>query len=54
MKPIVTLTLNPAIDASCQADEVRPVHKIGTFGWCRAAGDLVRPRSRRPDSHRSA
>ncbi len=30
MKPIVTLTLNPAIDASCQADEVRPVHKIRT------------------------
>jgi 6-phosphofructokinase 2 len=31
MKPIVTLTLNPAIDSSCQADEVRPVHKIRTF-----------------------
>jgi 6-phosphofructokinase 2 len=30
MKPIVTLTLNPAIDASCQADEVRPIHKIRT------------------------
>jgi 6-phosphofructokinase 2 len=32
MKPIVTLTMNPAIDSSCQADEVRPVHKIRTFG----------------------
>ncbi|HEX6115032.1 MAG TPA: 1-phosphofructokinase family hexose kinase [Geminicoccaceae bacterium] len=31
MKPIVTLTLNPAIDSSCQADEVRPVHKVRTF-----------------------
>ena len=31
MKPIVTLTLNPAIDSSCQADEVGPVHKIRTF-----------------------
>jgi 6-phosphofructokinase 2 len=31
MKPIVTLTLNPAIDLSCQADEVHPVHKIRTF-----------------------
>ena len=30
MKPIVTLTLNPAIDASCQAEEVRPIHKIRT------------------------
>jgi len=28
MKPIVTLTLNPAIDASCEVEEVRPVHKI--------------------------
>lgn len=31
MKPIVTLTLNPAIDSSCQADQVHPVHKIRTF-----------------------
>ena len=31
MRPIVTLTLNPAIDSSCQADEVGPVHKIRTF-----------------------
>jgi 6-phosphofructokinase 2 len=30
MKPIVTLTLNPAIDASCEAEEVRPIHKIRT------------------------
>ena len=30
MKPIVTLTLNPAIDASCQADEIHPIHKIRT------------------------
>ncbi len=30
MKPIVTLTLNPAIDASCQAEVVRPIHKIRT------------------------
>ena len=30
MKPIVTLTLNPAIDSSCQADEVHPVHKVRT------------------------
>ncbi|HLT01077.1 MAG TPA: 1-phosphofructokinase family hexose kinase, partial [Geminicoccaceae bacterium] len=31
MKPIVTLTLNPAIDSSCQAQEVHPVHKVRTF-----------------------
>ncbi len=30
MKPIVTLTLNPAIDASCEAETVRPIHKIRT------------------------
>jgi 6-phosphofructokinase 2 len=30
MKPIVTLTLNPAIDASCQAEEIRPIRKIRT------------------------
>jgi 6-phosphofructokinase 2 len=30
MKPIVTLTLNPAIDASCEAEKVRPIHKIRT------------------------
>lgn len=32
MKPIVTLTLNPAIDGSCEADEVRPTRKIRTKG----------------------
>ncbi|MCC2663642.1 MAG: 1-phosphofructokinase, partial [Geminicoccaceae bacterium] len=30
MRPILTLTLNPAIDASCQAEVVRPIHKIRT------------------------
>ena len=30
LKPIVTLTLNPCIDASCQADQVQPLHKIRT------------------------
>lgn len=30
MKPIVTLTLNPSIDAACQADTVHPVRKIRT------------------------
>ena len=30
MRPIVTLTLNPAIDSSCQADEVHPIRKIRT------------------------
>lgn len=30
MKPIVTLTLNPAIDASCEVAEVRPIHKMRT------------------------
>lgn len=30
MKPIVTLTVNPAIDVSCVADEVVPVRKIRT------------------------
>jgi 6-phosphofructokinase 2 len=30
MKPILTLTLNPAIDASCQAEVVRPIHKTRT------------------------
>jgi hypothetical protein len=32
MKPIVSLTLNPAINASCQAGEVGRVPKIRTFG----------------------
>ena len=30
MKPIVTLTVNPAIDAACVADEVMPMHKVRT------------------------
>jgi 6-phosphofructokinase 2 len=30
MKPIVTLTVNPAIDASCVADEVIPMRKVRT------------------------
>lgn len=30
MKPIVTLTLNPAIDSFCVADEVVPVRKVRT------------------------
>ncbi len=30
MKPIVTLTLNPTIDCSAEADRVRPIHKIRT------------------------
>ncbi|HEY0836037.1 MAG TPA: 1-phosphofructokinase family hexose kinase [Azospirillum sp.] len=32
MKPIVTLTPNPAIDVSCQAEAVRSVRKIRTTG----------------------
>jgi len=30
MKPIVTLTINPAVDASSSADRVRAVHKVRT------------------------
>ncbi len=30
MKPIITLTVNPAIDASCRADEVIPMRKVRT------------------------
>jgi 6-phosphofructokinase 2 len=30
MRPIVTLTLNPSIDAACQAEEVHPIRKIRT------------------------
>ena len=30
MKPIVTLTVNPAIDASCVTDEVIPMRKVRT------------------------
>jgi 6-phosphofructokinase 2 len=32
MKPIVTLTLNPAIDGAAEADVVRPTHKNRTTG----------------------
>lgn len=32
MKPIVTLTLNPAIDGACETELVRPTHKICTRG----------------------
>ncbi len=32
MKPIVTLTLNPAIDGASEAEVVRPTHKIRTHG----------------------
>lgn len=31
MKPIVTLTLNPSIDSSCQAENVQPTRKVRTF-----------------------
>ena len=31
MKPIVTLTLNPAIDVACDADHVAPTHKTRTY-----------------------
>jgi 6-phosphofructokinase 2 len=31
MKPIVTLTLNPSIDAASQAETVRPTRKVRTF-----------------------
>lgn len=30
MTPIVTLTLNPAIDGACETDEVRPIRKMRT------------------------
>jgi 6-phosphofructokinase 2 len=30
MKPIVTLTLNPAIDSAAVAEVVRPIHKVRT------------------------
>jgi 6-phosphofructokinase 2 len=32
MKPIVTVTLNPAIDGAAEAEVVRPTHKIRTTG----------------------
>ncbi len=30
MKPIVTITLNPAIDGAAEADRIHPIHKIRT------------------------
>ena len=30
MKPIVTLTLNPAVDVSCETDKVKPISKVRT------------------------
>jgi 6-phosphofructokinase 2 len=32
MKPIVTLTLNPAIDGAAEAEEVRPIRKVRIWG----------------------
>lgn len=32
MKPIVTLTLNPAVDGAGETDKVQPTHKIWTSG----------------------
>ena len=32
IRPIVTLTLNPAIDVACEAERVEPTHKIRTSG----------------------
>lgn len=32
MKPIVTLTLNPAVDGAGETDKVQPTHKIRTSG----------------------
>jgi 6-phosphofructokinase 2 len=31
MKPIVTLTLNPCVDGSCETETVHPTHKIRTY-----------------------
>ena len=38
MFPIVTLTLNPALDCSVEADRVGPIHKVRTFNEIYAAG----------------
>jgi 6-phosphofructokinase 2 len=38
MKPIVTLTMNPTIDAFCCADEILPVRKVRTRDEHYAAG----------------
>ena len=32
MQPIVTLTLNPSIDVAAEAEQVRPIRKIRTWG----------------------
>jgi 6-phosphofructokinase 2 len=32
MKPIITLTLNPAIDGAAETEKVRPIHKVRTWG----------------------
>lgn len=32
MDRVATLTLNPAIDGSCEAEQVFPTHKVRTFG----------------------
>ncbi len=32
MPRIATLTLNPAVDSACEADQVFPTHKVRTFG----------------------
>jgi 6-phosphofructokinase 2 len=31
-EPILTLTMNPTVDLACEAEEVRPIRKIRTFG----------------------
>ena len=42
LPPIVTLTLNPAIDAACEAEVVRPIHKIRTTNeeFCPGGGGI--------------
>ena len=41
MKRIVTLTFNPAIDAAAEAEVVRPIRKIRTWGERYGAADIV-------------
>lgn len=38
MKPILTLTANPALDGTCEAEVVRPIHKIRTTNETFAPG----------------
>lgn len=38
MKPIVTLTANPTLDGTCEAEVVRPIHKIRTTNETFAPG----------------